>query len=113
MKRFALVVALIAMPLLVACGTGIPSSQTYATVYGRVYDATSNAPVAGAVVSVDTAYNVTSGSDGTYTATNVPIGQTDVLITAPPGYSAASQPSPFSVTAGERYHLDIPLTAAH
>lgn len=111
MKRFGFVAALAATPFVVACGNqGIPSGQNYATVFGRVFDVATNAPLAGVVVSVDSANNVTSGADGTYTATNVPLGQTDVAAIPPPGYTAAQLP-PFSVSAGEHYRLDIPLTA--
>ena len=89
-----------------------PHAQNYATIFGRVYDATTNAPVSGVVVTVDVVNGSASGADGSYTVSNVPVGQTDVSVQVPAGYSLANAAAleGFSVTAGERFQLDIPLT---
>jgi hypothetical protein len=110
MGRFARV-ALVATLLLSGCGNdGIPSAQNYAVVYGRVYDAATNAAVAGVVVSVDVVDTATTGADGTYSVINVPIGQTDVTVSVPTGYVVASPGAlVFSVNPGDRYRLDIAL----
>jgi hypothetical protein len=112
MTRFALVAAAVGAGLLAACGgPAIPEAQTYATVFGRVYDATTNAPLGGVVVTVDVVNGTTSGADGSYTVSNVPVGQTDVSVQVPSGYRLANAAAleGFSVTAGERFQLDIPL----
>lgn len=110
MKRFA-VVAVIAALALTGCGSQIPAQQSYAVVYGRVFDASTNQPLPGVDVSVLVAIHARSGSDGTFTTDPiVPAGQIDVQVQPPAGYKVAD-PSVlnFSVTAGERYRLDIAL----
>ena len=111
MKRFRFVAALSASPLVVACGNvGVPQAQTYATVFGRVYDAATNAPVSGVKITVDTAIFLTSAADGSYSASNVPLGPTDVNLTPPPGYTIGNLGAlSFSLSTGDRYRLDIAL----
>jgi predicted small lipoprotein YifL len=110
MTRLSLVTALAALVPLAACGgPAVPPAQNYAIVFGRVFDASTNAGVAGAIVTVDVVNAITTGPDGSYSVSNVPIGQTDVVVAPPAGYGAA-QPAPFSVTPGERFQLDIPLS---
>lgn len=105
--RTAFVVALV---LLVGCGgPQIPPQQNYATIVGRVYDASSNQPVAGAGVVVDVILNATSGADGTYRIANVPIGSYQMTVTPPQGYTGPSTQQG-SVAAGETVTIDIPLT---
>jgi hypothetical protein len=98
--------------LLVGCQGDIPPVAKYAVVFGRVYDATTNAPLAGVTVTVDAVDVATTASDGTYRVDTIPIGPTDVVIGAPPGY-AVGDPSilSFSVRAGDQYRLDVPLKA--
>jgi hypothetical protein len=111
MMRLGIVGPLAAALLLAACSPGLPPAQNYATVFGRIYDAATNAPIAGAQVTVDVVAVAVTGSDGSYSVNNVPIGQTDVTVRPPAGYA----PPPieaFSVSAGERFRLDIPLNRA-
>jgi hypothetical protein len=113
MTRFVYVASLAAAVLLAACGgPAVPNAQTYATIFGRVYDTTTNAPVSGVIVTVDVVNGSASGADGSYTVNNVPVGQTDVTVAVPQGYTLANAAAleGFSVTAGERFQLDIPLT---
>ena len=113
MTRSGFVAPLAAAVLLVACGgPAIPPAQNYATVYGRVYDAATGAGVAGAIVTVDVVGTVTSGPDGSFSAADVPIGPTDVTVVPPNGYVLAAAVPTFSVVAGDRFQLDIPLTHA-
>jgi hypothetical protein len=88
---------------------GIPAAQNYATVFGRVYDAATNAGLAGVQVTADTALTAVTAADGTFVIAPVPSGQTDVLITPPDGYKAGPQPEPFSVNNGDHVRLDVPL----
>jgi len=111
MTRFRFVAPLAAGTLLVACGSNVPPAQNYATVYGRVYDVSTNAGVAGVLVTVDVVNGASTGADGSYTVSNVPVGQTDVNVQVPAGYTVANAAAleGFSVAAGERFQLDIPL----
>jgi hypothetical protein len=87
----------------------VPAAQNYATVYGRIYDAGTNAGLAGVSVSADTAIVAVTATDGTFSLAPVPAGQTDVLVTPPPGYTLQTQPAAFSVADGDRFRLDIAL----
>jgi hypothetical protein len=108
MRRFQFLAALAASAGAAGCND-VPAAQSYATVFGRFYDAATNEGVAGVTVSVDTALTATSGPDGAYSIAPVPSGQTDVLVTPPPGYSVSAQPSAFSVNDGDRIRMDVPL----
>jgi hypothetical protein len=108
MRRPPFLTALAASLCTAGCND-VPAAQSYATVFGRVYDAATNGGVAGVTVSADTALIATTGPDGTYSISPVPSGQTDVLVTPPPGYSVSAQPSAFSVNNGDRIRMDIPL----
>lgn len=107
----ALRIAALALPgvLLAACGGGIPPAQNYATIQGRAFDAASNQPVAGVVVTVDVIRTVTTGADGSYKITSIPVGQCTIAASAPSGYAVASTPDCGSVTAGQVVTIDIPL----
>lgn len=104
-------VALLALPaaLLAACGGGIPPAQNYATVQGRAYDASTNQPVAGVVVTVDVIRTATTGADGTYKIGSLPVGQCTMTASAPSGYALTTTPDCGSVTAGQLVTIDIPL----
>jgi hypothetical protein len=115
MTRSVLVAAAAAGAVLAACGgPAIPNPQTYATIFGRVYDASTNAGLGGVVVTADVVNGTTTAADGSYTLVNVPVGQTDVNVQVPQGYTLvdAATLEGFSVTAGERFQLDIPLNPA-
>jgi hypothetical protein len=107
--------ALLALPLavLTACGgPAIPPAQNYGTIAGRVYDRATNAPVAGALVTVDTILTATSGSDGSYRIGTIPLGTYQMGVQAS-GYAAPSLSSPpysGSIGAGQTITVDIPLT---
>jgi hypothetical protein len=96
----------------VVCSAGcndVPSAQNYATVFGRVYDATSNAGISGVQIAADTVLVAVTAADGTFVIAPVPSGQTDVLVTPPDGYSLAAQPAAFSVNNGDHFRLDVAL----
>jgi hypothetical protein len=103
--------ALFALPLLLAAcgGPQVPPAQNYPTIHGRAFDASTNQPVAGALISVDTILTASTASDGTYRITNIPIGTYTFAVTPPNGYSQPP-PSSGSLTAGENVTIDVPLT---
>jgi hypothetical protein len=101
-----------ALAVLSACGgPQVPPAQNYGTVVGRAYDTTTNQPVAGVLVAVDTILTATTGSDGTYRIGNIPLGTYRVSVQAPQGYNAPDQPAyNGSITAGQTITVDVPLT---
>lgn len=105
--RFAILVAVVG---LAACGgPAIPPAQNYATITGRVYDADSNAPVAGAVVTGSVVLNATSAGDGTYKITNFPIGPNELQVTPPSGYQSTQPQYNISPQQGETLTINIAL----
>jgi uncharacterized protein YfaP (DUF2135 family) len=105
--RFALLAVIVG---LAACGgPAIPPAQPYATITGRVYDAATNKPVAGATVTGSTILTTTSADDGTYKIENFPIGPNEVQVTPPAGYAAVQPQYSISPQKGETLTLDIAL----
>lgn len=109
MRRLHVGAALIALTVSLTGCDGVPAPQNYATVFGRVYDAATNAGIPGVYVAVDTALVAVTAADGSYSVSPVPSGQTDVLVTPPEGYSIAVQPAAFSVIDGDHVRMDIAL----
>jgi hypothetical protein len=106
--------ACVALAALTACGgPAVPPAANYGTVVGRVYDATTNQPVPGVLVTVDTILTSTSGSDGSYRIGTVPLGTYQVTVSPPSGYAApntGAAPYAGSIQAGQTVVVDIPLT---
>jgi len=90
-------------------GPAIPPAQNYATITGRVYDAASNAPVPGAVVTGSVILTTTSATDGTYKIANFPIGPNELQVTPPAGYTAVQSQYSISPQKGETLTIDIAL----
>jgi hypothetical protein len=110
MRRVRFVASLSAPALVAAVGCdGVPQPQNYATVFGRIFDATTNQGLAGVSISADTVLVAVTATDGTYSISPIPSGQTDVLVTPPDGYAISAQPAAFSVVDGDRVRLDIAL----
>jgi hypothetical protein len=109
--RFALLV--LPLALLAGCGdNGVPPAANYGSISGRVYDATTNQPIAGVLVSVDTILNATTASDGTYRIGTIPSGQYTMAIQPPSGYAAPdfnAPPYSGSIDNGQTITVDIPL----
>jgi hypothetical protein len=111
MKRARFVFLAVAAAALAGCGDNVPPSQNYATVTGRVYDAATNAGIAGVTVTASTILTTTTAADGTYRIQNVPIGQNEVQVSPPTGYTAANGGFyPIAPQPGETLTVNIPLT---
>jgi hypothetical protein len=57
-----------------SCNNGIVGNQDYGGVTGRVLDATTNRPIANAIVSVGSLFVVTADAQGAFTLPHVPTG---------------------------------------
>ncbi len=97
---------------LAACGGPlIPPAQNYGTITGRAFDSSTNQPVAGVVVTVDTILTAATGSDGSYKILNIPLGSYSLIASAPQGYQVGALPyASGSISAGQTIPIDIPLT---
>lgn len=73
MRNFVLGLVLLAA-LGDSCSNGVVGVQDYGSLTGRVLDATTNRPVANALVSVGSLYTVSADSQGAFTLPRVPIG---------------------------------------
>lgn len=84
MRRARLVGALFALVFLAACNdSALPPGGTYQGFSGTVIDAATNAPVSGAVVTVDTVLTQTTGADGKFSFKQVPVGEVDYEVRVP------------------------------
>jgi Carboxypeptidase regulatory-like domain len=69
-----------------SCNNGVVGNQDYGGVTGRVLDATTNRPIANAIVSVGSLFVVTADAQGAFTLPHVPVGQ-QVVTARMPGFS--------------------------
>jgi uncharacterized membrane protein len=94
-SRFVALACMTAALLVTACAN--PNAigvQDNGTIVGRVYDARTNQPLNGAIVSVGSLTTAHSGPDGSFTLTQVPTGEQTLIVYALPGYLA---PAPVQV----------------
>jgi hypothetical protein len=111
--RVRALVPVLLLAALTACGPDAPLSptQNYGTIQGRVYDATSNAGVAGVVVTVDTLDTATTDAQGHYQIPNIPLGEYDLVVGPVTGYTVGAIPDANgSIVAGQTIEIDVPLT---
>lgn len=72
-----------------SCNNGVVGVQDYGGVTGRVLDATTNRPIADAIVSVGSLFVVTADAQGAFTLPHVPIGLQTVTARMP-GFTTTS-----------------------
>jgi hypothetical protein len=98
-----------AASVLAGCGpNSAPPALQYATLTGRVLDASTNQPIAGAVVTVDlNLASAPTGANGVYTVGNLPSGPVEYSVTAGPSY--ASTQGELTLTSNQTYHQDFLL----
>jgi Carboxypeptidase regulatory-like domain len=66
-----------------SCNNGVVGNQDYGIVTGRVLDATSNKPIADAIVSVGSLFVITADGQGGFTLPHVPVGLQTVTARMP------------------------------
>ena len=82
MKYARPILVLFALLALAGCNDQLPPAMHYATFKGVVVDSKTQAPIPNATITVDTVLTTTSGSDGTFSLSNVPTGDVDYVIKA-------------------------------
>jgi hypothetical protein len=109
MKRCAGALCLIAALLLAVPGCNadaLPPASGFTSVTGVVVDATTSAPIAGAVVTIDTVLTATTDASGKFTIERVPSGIADYAVQAK-GYQAVT--STANVEPGKPFELNLTL----
>ena|SRR5271165_181176 len=84
----------------------LPPAAGFATVTGVIVDATTNAPVAGAVITIDTVLTATTDAAGKFTIEKVPSGIADYAVQAK-GYQPLT--SSTDVEPGKPFQLNLTL----
>ncbi|MGC1380736.1 MAG: carboxypeptidase-like regulatory domain-containing protein [Candidatus Baltobacteraceae bacterium] len=84
----------------------LPPASGFATVSGTVVDATTNGPVAGAVVTIDAILTATTDAAGKFTIDKVPSGIADYAVEAT-GYQPLAAST--NVEPGKPFQLDLTL----
>jgi len=108
MKRIRSLAVMLLLALAACGGPGLPASQNYATLTGRVVDSATSLPIVGAIVTVNFVSNsAPTGADGTFKVLNVPIGQDDYSAAAA-GYASSATAST-SFAAGQTVSVLITL----
>jgi Carboxypeptidase regulatory-like domain len=72
-----------------SCNNGVVGNQDYGGVTGRVLDATTNRPIANAIVSVGSLFVVTADAQGAFMLPHVPVGL-QVVTARMPGFTTDS-----------------------
>jgi hypothetical protein len=110
MKRhagaFSLAIALLTLGMQGCNADQLPPAAGYADVTGVVVDATTNAPVAGAIVTIDTVLTATTDASGKFTINKVPSGIADYAVQAK-GYQPLA--STANVEPGKPFQLNLTL----
>ena len=100
------VLTLMAIAVLTSCNNAVPPQQNYATIMGVVTDGTTGQPISGALVTIDSVLTATTGSDGSYTIANVPVGPYTAVETAGGFQDHQDQGT---VAAGDHFTLNATL----
>ena len=111
MKRWPGGISLAVALLLAGAGCNddsLPPAAGFASVSGVVLDSATNAPIAGAVVTIDTVLTATTDASGKFSIDKVPSGIADYIVQAK-GYQQLA--STADVEPGKPFALN--LTLAH
>jgi TolB protein len=84
----------------------LPPAAGYASVNGVIVDAATNAPIAGAVITIDTVLTATTDAAGKFTIDKVPSGIADYAVQAK-GYQSLT--SSTNIEPGKPFQLNVTL----
>lgn len=110
MKRFggafSLVIALLLFGTQGCNDDSLPPAAGFASVAGSVVDAGTNAPIAGATVTIDTVLTATTDASGHFSIEKVPSGIADYAVQAK-GYQSVA--SSTNIEPGKPFQLNLTL----
>ncbi|MGA9945252.1 MAG: carboxypeptidase-like regulatory domain-containing protein [Candidatus Cybelea sp.] len=113
MKRYAgALYAVMTLLLFATAGCNndsLPPAAGFASVSGIIVDAATNAPVAGAVITIDTVLTATTDAAGKFSIEKVPSGITDYAVQAK-GYQTLA--STTNIEPGKPFQLNLTLAQA-
>jgi hypothetical protein len=105
--RFFAVMALLLF-VTQGCNTDqLPPAAGYAMVSGTILDATTNGPIVGAVITIDTVLTATTDSLGKFSIEKVPSGIADYAVSAK-GYKALAAST--NIEPGKPFQLNVTLS---
>ncbi len=108
LARIAAAAALLA--LTAGCNNdALPPAAGYAAVSGTVVDSASNAPIAGAAITMDTVLTATTDAAGKFSIDKVPSGLADYTVEAK-GYQTLAAST--DIEPGKPFALSVTLTLA-
>ena len=110
LSRLRLATASAVLLMVVACqGPAVPPAEQYATISGTVVDASTNAPISGATVTINVVLSATTASNGTFAITNIPNGPLECIASAT-SYASNSSWCSAPLSPGQKMTVTIPLT---
>jgi hypothetical protein len=111
MKSFAAALCFVSTLLLFVTGCNsdsLPPAAGYANVAGVIVDAKTNAPIAGATITIDTVLTATTDAAGKFSIAKVPSGIADYAVQAK-GYQSLT--STTDIEPGKPFQLNLTLAA--
>jgi hypothetical protein len=110
MKRYGAALTLVVSLFLVAtagCNNdALPPASGFSSVSGVIVDAATNAPISGAVITIDTVLTATTDAAGKFSIDKVPSGIVDYGVAAT-GYQSLN--STANVEPGKPFQLNLTL----
>jgi Carboxypeptidase regulatory-like domain len=104
--RVALAAMLLALPLVACNDSDLPPAGQYATFKGVVTDASTQQPIANAVITIDTVLQVTTDATGSFSIGQVPSGIVDYVIKAK-GYKDITASA--NAEPGKTFQLNVAM----
>jgi Carboxypeptidase regulatory-like domain len=106
--RLVIGVALLLAATTACNDDSLPPAAGYAAVSGTVVDSTTSAPVAGAVITIDTVLTATTDATGKFSIAKVPSGIADYSVQAK-GYQTLAAST--NIEPGKPFALNLTLAA--
>jgi hypothetical protein len=102
-----LVATVLLLSLATACNNdSLPPAAGYAAVSGTIIDSATNAPISGAVITIDTVLTATTDATGKYSIDKVPSGIADYSVAAK-GYQTLTAST--NIEPGKPFALNLTL----